>query len=109
MEVHPLEVGLGDPLHGGAVGLTKGFTRATILAFAIIRTIMIEDKTTLSEAEASYFTERFGCRKPINVSKARAPSYFAPGTCLNAGESFFPGHAAGITGKPSTAPFTAKP
>ena len=54
LEVHP-KCGLGDALHGSAVGLTKGFTRASILEFGILQTMAEEDKADLSAGELEYF------------------------------------------------------
>ena len=55
LEIHPKSCNLGEALYVGAVGFTKGFTRASILAFGVIQTIMKEDEASLSQDEIEYF------------------------------------------------------
>ncbi|CAE7769661.1 unnamed protein product, partial [Symbiodinium necroappetens] len=59
LEIHPL-CELDDPLFGGSVGLTKGFTRASILAFGVVQTLMVEDLSTFSDDEKEHFNKSFG-------------------------------------------------
>ena len=59
LEIHPKSGKLGDPLFVGSVGFTKGFTRASILAFGVIQTIMREDESELSQEELEYFKKQF--------------------------------------------------
>ncbi|CAE7762057.1 hypothetical protein AK812_SmicGene34282 [Symbiodinium microadriaticum] len=56
LEVHPLDVLPGERLEQGGVGLTKGFTRSSVILYAIIRTVMIEDPESFSDTEKEFFT-----------------------------------------------------
>ena len=56
LEIHP-RCALGETLHGASVGLTKGFTRASILAFGVIQTMLEEDKADMSAGEWEYFSK----------------------------------------------------
>ena len=51
---------LGEPLFGGAVGLTKGYTGCAVILYGIVRTMMVEDASSMSEAEREHFTQCFG-------------------------------------------------
>ena len=55
LEIHPI-CECGELLYGGAVGITKGYTRASILAFGVIQTLKMEDEATLTEEEIDYFS-----------------------------------------------------
>ncbi|CAE7407664.1 unnamed protein product, partial [Symbiodinium necroappetens] len=56
LEVHPLDVLPGERLQQGGVGLTKGFTRSSVILYGIIRTVMIEDPESFSDTEKEFFT-----------------------------------------------------
>ena len=47
----------GDRLEVASVGIARGYTRASIIAFAVARTLMVEDISTFSETEKSEFTK----------------------------------------------------
>ena len=48
----------GDRLEVSSVGVARGYTRASIIAFGIARTLMVEDISTFSEAEKAEFTKQ---------------------------------------------------
>ncbi|CAE7418630.1 unnamed protein product [Symbiodinium sp. CCMP2592] len=59
----PIEIQLtpglapGECLFQGAVGVSKGFLRISILLYGIVQTIMKEDHTSMTEPERVFFTE----------------------------------------------------
>jgi hypothetical protein len=64
LEVHNVaSLGLGEKLWPGSVSFTKGYTRASILAFGILQTLLVEDMESLTEAEREFFTTRLVCTK----------------------------------------------
>ena len=52
--VPPLQA--GDRLTRASVGVCRGYSRSTIIAFGIARTLMIEDLATMMESEKEEFT-----------------------------------------------------
>ena len=62
----PLEVfpapGLnpGDALSGNTVSLAKGYTRVSILVYAMAQTLMVEDLTDVDDSEKDFFTKLLG-------------------------------------------------
>ena len=59
LEVRPQSAPLllpGDRLTRASVGVCRGYSRSTIIAFAIARTLMIEDLATMMESEKEEFT-----------------------------------------------------
>ena len=55
-EIYGLGLEPGQVLEPMSVLLTKGYTRMSIIAFAIIQTLLVEDQTQLSEHERDFFT-----------------------------------------------------
>ena len=69
----------GDVLKPFTVGVCRGYSRATILAFAICQTLVVEDPATLSQEEQDEFT-RPGHLKQVGIgtSRGRADSDLVP-------------------------------
>ena len=62
IEVRPVKVNPGDLLDPTSIAITKGFTRASLIAFAVIQTLLVEDQTKLEDSERDYFTQLLGFR-----------------------------------------------
>ena len=64
----PLEIQLtpslapGECLFQGAVGVSKGFLRISIILYGIVQTIIKEDHTSMTEPERVFFTECFASK-----------------------------------------------
>ncbi|CAE7234456.1 unnamed protein product [Symbiodinium sp. CCMP2592] len=59
LEVKPqasTQLKAGERLTRASVGVCRGYSRSTIIAFAIARTLMIEDLATMLESEKEEFT-----------------------------------------------------
>ena len=59
LEVYPL-CEPGSLLYSGAVAISKGYTRGSILCFGIVQSLMKEDVSTFTADEADYFTQWLG-------------------------------------------------
>ena len=59
LEIKPLSSAMmtaGDRLTRASLGVCRGYSRSTIIAFGIARTLMIEDVATMMESEKEEFT-----------------------------------------------------
>ena len=55
---HPTYARPGEAVDPTSVGFTKGYTRASVIMFGIIQTLLIEDQQALTEPEREFFTEQ---------------------------------------------------
>ena len=108
LEVYPL-CEPGSLLYSGAVAISKGYTRGSILCFGIVQMLMKEDLSTITPDEAAYFTQWLGLfglssKKTVaNVLRMRFQILGGGGGAtkhlnfgLLRGLPLFIGHAAGM-------------